>query len=259
MNTRFKNLVGSKRKSSNPSSTPPGTQTPTGQQRPTSLSPQASNSSSSSLPMNPQNPLGRPPSYTYAPPGGLGAPQQQHGRPASPLPPINTGAPGYPPQQQQPVGYPPHSGPPGYPPTGPPGHQQYGQGYGAPPPGAPAPHGPPATYNRPSGSVSEVAGEGRSKAQLIVGIDFVSSLRHQYVAQPLIMTNRARPSPVSHSPSLPTLKPRRTSSPNGLARVTKQSKRYAKIDGSDMAWLIGPPDPHRALLRPVPEGGRMGT
>ncbi|KAI4610805.1 hypothetical protein J4E80_007833 [Alternaria sp. BMP 0032] len=35
-----------------------------------------------------QNPLGRPPSYCYAPSGGI-----------SPLPPINTGAPGYPPRQ----------------------------------------------------------------------------------------------------------------------------------------------------------------
>jgi hypothetical protein len=228
MNTRFKNLVGSKRKSSshNPSPTPQGNPAPTSQQRPTSLSPQASNSSSSSLPMNPQNPMGRPPSYTYAPPGGLGAPQQQHGRPASPLPPINTGAPGYPPQQT-PMGYPPQGGPPGYPAQGPPGAGQYGQGYGAPPPGAPASHGPPATYNRPSG-MAEVAGEGRSKAQLIVGIDFVSSPR-QHEAQQLINPNRAPPSLASHSPLLPTPRPRKTSSPNGLARVTRQSKRYAGL------------------------------
>ncbi|RAR14541.1 actin-like ATPase domain-containing protein [Stemphylium lycopersici] len=163
------NLVGSKRKSSqhNPSPTPPGNPAPTGQQRPTSLSPQASNSSSSSLPMNPPNNLGRPPSYTYAPPGGLGAPPPNHGRPASPLPPINTGAPGYPSQQAP---YPPQPGPPGYPPQGPPGGG-YGHGYGQPPPSAPAPHGPPAAYNRPN-NMAEVAGEGRSKAQLIVGIDF---------------------------------------------------------------------------------------
>ncbi|KAJ5029268.1 hypothetical protein J3E73DRAFT_226874 [Bipolaris maydis] len=172
MNTRFKNLVSSKRKSSSHNSSSPtpsaAAATPTGQQRPTSLSPQASNSSSSSLPMNPQNPLGRPPSYTYAPPGGLGAPPSAHGRPASPLPPINTSAPGYPPQQPP---YPPQSGPPGYPPQGPPG-PGYGHGYGAPPPpGAPTPHGPPAVYNRPN-AMAEVAGEGRSKAQLIVGIDF---------------------------------------------------------------------------------------
>ncbi|USP80261.1 actin-like ATPase domain-containing protein [Curvularia clavata] len=173
MNTRFKNLVGSKRKSSshNSSSTSPAPSTTPQQQpqRPTSLSPQASNSSSSSLPMNPQNPLGRPPSYTYAPPGGLGAPPSAHGRPASPLPPINTGAPGYPPQQPP---YPPQAGPPGYPPqAGPPPGAAYGHGYGAPPPGAPTPHGPPAAYNRPN-TMAEVAGEGRSKAQLIVGIDF---------------------------------------------------------------------------------------
>jgi hypothetical protein len=34
--------------------------------------------------------------------------------------------------------------------------------------------GPPAQQYRPPG-MAEVAGEGRSKAQLIVGIDFVSS------------------------------------------------------------------------------------
>lgn len=170
MNARFKNLVGSKRKSSShqPPQSTPGGNTPTGANRPTSLSPQASNSSSSSLPMNPQNNLGRPPSYTFAPQQGGLAPQQQHGRPTSPLPPINTGAPGYPAHPQQPVGYPPQGGPPGYPPQAPPG--QYGAGgYGAPPP-VPAAHGPPAAYSRPG--MAEAPGEGRSKAQLIVGIDF---------------------------------------------------------------------------------------
>lgn len=172
MNARFKNLVGSKRKSSShqPTQSNPGGTTPTGSNRPTSLSPQASNSSSSSLPMNPQNNLGRPPSYTFAPQQSGLAPQQQHGRPTSPLPPINTGAPGYPTHPQQPVGYPPQGGPPGYPPQPPPG--QYGAGYGAPPP--PAAHGQgPVQQYRPPG-MAEVAGEGRSKAQLIVGIDFVS-------------------------------------------------------------------------------------
>ncbi|KAL1643381.1 hypothetical protein SLS61_009303 [Didymella pomorum] len=171
MNARFKNLVGSKRKSSShqPTQSNPGGTTPTGSNRPTSLSPQASNSSSSSLPMNPQNNLGRPPSYTFAPQQGGLAPQQQHGRPTSPLPPINTGAPGYPTHPQQPVGYPPQGGPPGYPPQPPPG--QYGAGgYGPPPPAA---HGPgPVQQYRPPGAMAEVAGEGRSKAQLIVGIDF---------------------------------------------------------------------------------------
>ena len=231
MNTRFKNLVSSKRKSSSHTSSSPtpsaaAAATPTGQQRPTSLSPQASNSSSSSLPMNPQNPLGRPPSYTYAPPGGLGAPPSAHGRPASPLPPINTSAPGYPPQQPP---YPPQSGPPGYPPQGPPG-PGYGHGYGAPPPpGAPTPHGPPAVYNRPN-AMAEVAGEGRSKAQLIVGIDFVSSsLRHQR-AQKLTTTHSRRvpPSPVSHSLLRQTLRPRKTSLPSGLERATRPNKRFLR-------------------------------
>lgn len=181
MNARFKNLVGSKRRSSNNVS-PAGGNTQIPQPRPTSLSP--STSSTTSLPstaMNPQqNPLGRPPSYTYAPPGGLAPGQQQQGRPHSPLPPINTaGAPhGYPPQQmyqQQP------QGPPGYPPQ----QQQqpqggYGGGYGAPPPAAApaAPQGP-QSYTRPGGAV-EVEAAGRSKAQLIVGIDFVSSVHAEW-------------------------------------------------------------------------------
>lgn len=69
------------------------------------------------------------------------------------------------------MGYPPQQQGHGYPPQ----QQQYG---GAPPPGqygAPqaAPSGP-LQYARP-GMAAEVAGEGRSKAQLIVGIDFVST------------------------------------------------------------------------------------
>lgn len=183
MNARFKNLVGSKRRSAsnNPSPSPQGTSTPT--QRPNSLSPQPSNNSTHSLQqpgqqppgqpsqMNPNNPLGRPPSYTYAPPGGLAPGQQQQGRPNSPLPPINTGAQGYPPQHAQPMGYPPQ-GPPGYPPQQPygqPPQQQQQQQY-------PAPVNPQQVYN-PQQRMAEVAGEGRSKAQLIVGIDFVSFRR----------------------------------------------------------------------------------
>ncbi|KAL5118002.1 hypothetical protein ACEQ8H_004148 [Pleosporales sp. CAS-2024a] len=173
MNTRFKNLVGSKRKSSagTPSPSPQAAHAAhahaahaahaAGPPRPTSLSPQASNSSSSSLPMNPQNPLGRPPSYTYAQ-------SAQHGRPNSPLPPLNTAAPaGYPPPP--PLGY-----PPGYPvaPVG----GQYAQPYGAPPPPNPGPPlGPPAQY-RPPAHTGELQGEGRSKAQLIVGIDFIPTV-----------------------------------------------------------------------------------
>jgi hypothetical protein len=224
---RLRGFLGSKRKSSagNPALSN-GTVTPAGQ-RPTSLSPQVTNSSSSSLPMNPQNPLGRPPSYTFAQ-SGLGAPQQQHGRPASPLPPINTGAPGYSPQQpQQPMGYPPQGGPPGYPPAPPPGQYGGGQQYGAPPPNHGAPPGPPPQPYRPPG-ISEVQGEGRSKAQLIVGIDFVSDgngLRH--VAQ-LLTPRRALPSQASHSPLRPTTKPRRISSLSGPAPATRRNRRYVR-------------------------------
>lgn len=81
-------------------------------------------------------------------------------------PPINTGAPvaGYPPQL-------PPIGGQGHPMGGPP---QYGGGGGSggyPPPGPPQ-GGPMAQYQR-GGSAAEVEGNSRSKAQLIVGIDFV--------------------------------------------------------------------------------------
>ena len=91
----------------------------------------------------PAAPLGRPPSYQPS---------------SSPMPPpINTGAGGhnYPPQ-----GYGNPTAPPGYPVGAP-------SGYGYP---TPAPQGPHAYGTR---SLAEVEGSNRSKAQLIVGIDFV--------------------------------------------------------------------------------------
>lgn len=104
-------------------------------------------SSTTSLPMN-QNPLGRPPSYSL-------------GRPTSPLPPgqqlahhpasINTNMQYTNASPAQPMGAPP--------------------GYGMHPP---APHGiapgMPQQYLR--NPAVEVEGAGRSKAQLIVGVDF---------------------------------------------------------------------------------------
>lgn len=135
----------------------------------------ASTSSQQSLPMNHPGPGARPPSYSAnyppgPPPGAVGRtsplnqgqtrtpPSQMVGGP----PPINTGGPpaGYPPPvmggpppiQGGPPGY---AGAPGYPP--PPPQQQQG-------PGA-------APYGRQS--AAEVEGNSRSKAQLIVGIDFV--------------------------------------------------------------------------------------
>ncbi|KAI1323311.1 actin-like ATPase domain-containing protein [Xylariaceae sp. FL0255] len=145
--------------------------------------PSIASSSQASLPiMNHPGAGPRPPSYTANfPPGqnpvGRTSPLTQNPTRTPPSqmqggpPPINTGAPvsGYPPtMHMQPGAQPPPQqggpgGPPGYPPA---------QGY--PPAGAPAPHQqPPAnamqSYGRPA---AEVEGNSRSKAQLIVGIDF---------------------------------------------------------------------------------------
>jgi len=177
LNNRFKGLgFGSKRKSSanvptsiatNPFASAP--QLPQINQLPGRPAPSSNSAASStaSLPMN-NHPSagGRPPSYSnnYAPaPAAAGRttspmaggtprtpPTQMMGGP----PPINTAAAGY---------------PPGHPAAGPP---QYGGGppqYGAPPPGG----GSIAAqqYANRNNAV-EVEGAGRSKAQLIVGIDF---------------------------------------------------------------------------------------
>ena len=107
-----------------------------------------------------QQQLGRPPSYSY---------NTAAGRPTSPLPPLGG-------QQQHMAHYPPpintgqgHVGAnPNLGPPQPPGYG--GGGYGQP--GAPQPlQYQQGIYNRPA----EVEGAGRSKAQLIVGIDFVSA------------------------------------------------------------------------------------
>lgn len=176
-NSRFKSLgFGSKRKSTgNPptlqsaSSSTPHISPLAG--RPASIA----SSSSSSIPMNHQPGGGRPPSYSnnYAPaPAAVGRttsplanngprtpPSQMMGGP----PPINTVA-GYPPghpQSSQPMGGPPGAG-------GPP--QYHPPQYGVPGQGSVAA----AQYANRNNAV-EVEGAGKSKAQLIVGIDFVSS------------------------------------------------------------------------------------
>ena len=81
-------------------------------------------------------------------------------------PPINTATQpaGYPPQQIG-GGYGQGTAPPGYPPGG-----GYGGAY------APAGGAPQGAYGRPGGLASEMDAGGRSKAQLIVGIDFVSEV-----------------------------------------------------------------------------------
>ena len=178
MNSRFKGLgFGSKRKSS--------AVVPTIAQDPTLSSPQlagrpippsASSSNTSLPPMNHPGAAGRPPSYTnnYAPapaaagrttsPMASGAPRTPPSQIMGGPPPINTAASPYPPGHSGGggMGAPPTAGgPPGY---GPPQ-------YGAPPPGTASVAA--AQYQNRNNAV-EVEGAGRSKAQLIVGIDFVS-------------------------------------------------------------------------------------
>ncbi|KAL8926022.1 MAG: hypothetical protein Q9208_003163 [Pyrenodesmia sp. 3 TL-2023] len=130
---------------------------------PTNGIPPPSNTASSttSLPMNPpQNGLGRPPSYTYNP----NAPRAN-----SPMPPA-------PPQQMAHHPPPIHTGGynQGHPALGgaaqPPG---YGGGYGQPGGGMHGQAPQPTLGQYPGrGAPVEVEGAGRSKAQLIVGIDF---------------------------------------------------------------------------------------
>ncbi|MCJ1481216.1 hypothetical protein MMC06_001372, partial [Schaereria dolodes] len=170
MNSRLRSLgFGSKRKSSQPNivTTP---------NHHTALTPVTSNgtvhtptgstSSTTSLPtMNSQpagNGLGRPPSYTYNPNGPRaqspmppGAQQAVSHHP----PPINTN-----PYPQGNTGHPALHGsnqPPGY-----------GGGYQAGGGGGGVHGGPPAPSLGHHRSTVEMEGTGRSKAQLIVGIDF---------------------------------------------------------------------------------------
>ncbi|MCJ1374341.1 hypothetical protein MMC20_005573 [Loxospora ochrophaea] len=147
MSSRFRNLVGSKRKSSTNviSSNHPSSLSPSSNG--TSPTPAESTSSTTSLPMNQApNGLGRPPSYTY----------NANGRATSPMPgahhppPINTGA------YSQ-------------------GHPALGGGATQAPPGYAGGYGASqSTLGQYGGrnAAVEVEGAGRSKAQLIVGIDF---------------------------------------------------------------------------------------
>lgn len=205
INARLKNFGFGKRKSTasiqtvdgvppSTSSTPPPGQIPQQQPQQTSnpagLAPLTSSASTTSLPMNHPGAGNRPPSYTAnyppGPPGPGGQPpigrtspltnQGPNRTPPSQMvggpPPINTGAPlGYPPNMQPGMGGgpPPMGHPPG--PGGPP------QGY---PPPAGYPPGPPPQPSGPMGQQfgqnrAEVEGSTQSKAQLIVGIDFVSA------------------------------------------------------------------------------------
>ncbi|KAI5464060.1 hypothetical protein BGZ63DRAFT_351386 [Mariannaea sp. PMI_226] len=193
MNSRFKSFGFGKRKSAasiqtpeglTPSSTPPPGQIPQNLQRHSLPQPTpapsigGASSSTTSLPMNHPGAGNRPPSYSanYPPQGQLPVgrtsplanqnrtpPSQMVGGP----PPINTGAPvGYPPGMVMGQGPPQMGGPPGF--------QQQPPVQGYPPPGGPPPPGAPLGQQyRPTGNpAAEVEGASRSKAQLIVGIDF---------------------------------------------------------------------------------------
>lgn len=228
MSMSLRTFLGSKRKSSNNNSSTLGnssTQSPPPNQSSISASPRSSqaNSSTSSLPTQGQPPaptantnnmnpnaggLGRPPSYTYAANGApqLGAPGSQH-RSNSPMPPppINTATnpAGYPPQQIQPQYGQQQQGPPGYGAPPPPNQGGYGQPQSYQPP---VPQGP-GSYARPG--PAEVDGGARSKAQLIVGIDFVG-YGSLFWLTGINMSDRAPPSLVSPLPLQPIPRPRRT-------------------------------------------------
>lgn len=194
LNSRFKSFGLGKRKSvasihsiqqpAPPTSagTPPPAQIPQHQApHPGQTPPPGAASSTTSLPMNHPGQGARPPSYSagsypQAPQGqpmGRTSPMTGQNRtPPSQMtggpPPINTGAPtGYPPNMN-PMG----QMPPGMPQGGPPG---FGQPTGYPP-GPPPAGGPIAQQFQQQGNpAAEVEGSSRSKAQLIVGIDFVST------------------------------------------------------------------------------------
>ena len=235
MSSRFKNLV-SRRKSNNPNPAKPCSVSPSPPQATEPSPPTDADSSTTSttlLPqaqqMNPNQPLGRPPSYTYTNAGQLGAPPQG-GRPHSPMPPpINTATAqtGYPPQQI--YGAPAAAAPPTYP-QNPAGYGSYG-----------VPGAAPAAYNRTG--AAEVDGTGRGKAQLIVGIDFVCNCSvHMHRHGVANGCPRREPhSPASRSLSQPTTKPRKISLPNGPARETKPSKRSVKSSLFDGCWMTDRP------------------
>ena len=182
MSSRFRNLgFGSKRKSSSPNiaNTANNQASSTTTLPATALNGSATqipsategSSSTTSLPMN-HNPngLGRPPSYTYNPNGPNGP------RATSPMPPGGQQAVSHPlpiHNRSYNQGHPALNNS-GNPPT-------YAGGYQ----GGGNVHGPPAPSLGSYGGrgAVEVEGAGRSKAQLIVGIDFVRT-SHQSLFRP---------------------------------------------------------------------------
>ena len=209
MSTRLRGLgFGTKRKSS------ANIQTAVVQTNGTASPTPPPNSSQTSLPPsmnNQQTGLGRPPSYSY-PPGQ---------RPTSPMPPGQQHLAHHPPpidttNQRYPGPNPAMQGAPQ-----PPGYGGYGH---APQQGAMS-HGM-NQYGRP-GPPAEVEGAGRSKAQLIVGIDFVCKPEKIGKSDDgNANTIRVQPSQASRSPLRQIQRPKRISSQSGRVRVTKPNKRY---------------------------------
>lgn len=197
----------------------------------------------------------RPPSYSnqYTPVGRTTSPMAQ-GAPRTPPtqmmggpPPINTAATGgYPPQQGG-MGGPPPAGPPQY--NHPP---QYGAG------GAPMQGGGGAQYGGRNNAV-EVEGAGKSKAQLIVGIDFVSistclsrfaELIHDFqgttfsgVAFAFATNTEAKEDIITEWP--------------GAGSYTKQKVRYRHRPSQ--CNMLTSLDSYGPLLRSIPKGCWMGS
>lgn len=191
LNSRFKSFGLGKRKSvasihsiqqpvpPTSASTPPPGQIPQHQlQHPGQTPPPGAASSTTSLPMNHPGQGARPPSYSAG-----SYPQPPQGQPMGRTSPMNPGQNRTPPSQMTggpppintgaPAGYPPNMNPmgqmpPGMPQGGPPG---FGQPTGYPP-GPPPAGGPIAQQFQQGNPAAEVEGASRSKAQLIVGIDF---------------------------------------------------------------------------------------
>lgn len=229
MNSRLKGFGFPKRKSAVNvnASDPPQQYSPPG---PTPTPPLGVPSPSPGLPMSHPNAGSQPPNYVSPPlpPRGsvrnqdMSCPSPAPTRVAGGPPPIPTGSP-YPPSTHG-MGQPPLAGMGSQGAAGgPPG---FGGQVGYPPGAPPSVGGPMAQHQRVGASDSDGGGK---KAQLIVGIDFVSTTGPAATARSCSPKppDRAPPSLALPSPSRPTTKPRKTSSQNGLAQALTPSKRFA--------------------------------
>jgi hypothetical protein len=93
----------------------------------------------------------------------------------------------------------------------------------------------------------EVEGAGKNKAQLIVGIDFVSVCARRTESSNLTAYRVLR-SPESPSPLRQTPKPRKTSSQSGQAPAHIQSRRYYGPGDPVVRDLADETDPYGLIL-----------